>query len=222
VSTQNTALDLLTGLPKREAFSEEFNTLIQQAQVQGKPLALGILDIDVFLQVNEQYGHAVGDLVLTTLVNMMREACGEQALLFRYGGDEFTLLFPNLGREQAFLALERLRVAMENKQIDVDSHKELRVTISAGVAAYPIDGNTETELMRKGTQALYRAKREGSNQVLLAYDEKMVPKTTHFTETQLERLSALAEELDVTEASLLREALDDLITKYKVNKIPRS
>ena len=67
--------------------------------------------------------------------------------------------------------------------------------------------------------ALYRAKLAGSNQVLLAFDERMVPKTTHYTETQLERLSNLAEELEVKEARLLREALDDIIKKYKLTEI---
>jgi len=88
-----------------------------------------------------------------------------------------------------------------------------------GIASCPVDGNAADELLRKADQALYRAKLAGSNQVLLAQDERMVPKTTHYTETQLERLSNLAEEMEVKEARLLREALDDIIKKYKLTGI---
>jgi hypothetical protein len=73
--------------------------------------------------------------------------------------------------------------------------------------------------LRKADQALYRAKASGRNQIRLAYEERMVPKTTHYTQTQLERLSKLAQERGVNEADLLREAMDDFLTKYGVNDI---
>jgi hypothetical protein len=76
-------------------------------------------------------------------------------------------------------------------------------------------------LLRKADQALYRVKDTGRNKIRLAYEERMVPKTTHYTQTQLERLSKLASERGVGEADLLREALDNLLTKYGVNDIER-
>ena len=82
-----------------------------------------------------------------------------------------------------------------------------------------MDGRTENELFRKADHALYRAKASGRKQIRLAYEERMVPKTTHYTQTQLERLSKLAEERGVNEADLLREAMDDFLTKYGVNDI---
>ena len=93
------------------------------------------------------------------------------------------------------------------------------IFISSGVASFPMDGRTENELFRKADHALYRAKAGGRNQIRLAYEERMVPKTTHYTQTQLERLSKLAEERGVNEADLLREAMDDFLTKYGVNDI---
>jgi diguanylate cyclase (GGDEF)-like protein len=218
MNAQKKNLDSLTGLPRREAFSPEFLTVLEKAQAENQPFALGVLDIDVFLQVNEKYGRAVGDKVIASLSALIQQLTADDVMLYRYGGDEFVLLFPATPREQAFLAVERIRAEVEAQAIAVEG-KAVKFTVSAGIAAYPIDGGSETELMRKATQALYRAKRGGANQVLLAFDEKMVPKTTHYTETQLERLSALASELEVTEASLLREALDNLITKYTLNKI---
>ena len=210
--------DSLTGLPRRETFSPQFEAVLEKAQANNQSFALGVLDLDVFMQVNEKYGHAAGDEVIIALVKIAQQLTADNALIFRYGGDELVLIFPDTPREQAFLTMERIRAEVEIQEIKADDGP-VKFTVSAGIAAYPIDGDSETELMRKATQALYRAKRGGANRVLLAFDEKMVPKTTHYTETQLERLSALAGELEVTEASLLREALDNLITKYTLNKI---
>ena len=90
-----------------------------------------------------------------------------------------------------------------------------QLTISGGIAAFPIDAQDENELLRKADQALYKAKGSGRNKIVLAYEEKMSPKTSHYTLTQLERLSELAKEQGVGEAVLLREALDNLLIKYK-------
>ena len=97
--------------------------------------------------------------------------------------------------------------------------REVVVGVTGGIAAYPIYGNTENEILRKADQALYRAKKAGRNRIRLAYEEKMAPKTSHFSLTQLERLSNLAKEEGVGEAVQLREALDDLLFKYGTNDI---
>ncbi|MFZ2098206.1 MAG: ribbon-helix-helix domain-containing protein [Anaerolineales bacterium] len=78
---------------------------------------------------------------------------------------------------------------------------------------------SENELFRKADHALYRAKASGRKQTRLAYEERMVTKTKHYTQTQLERLAKLAEERGVNEADLLREAMDDFLTRYGVNDI---
>jgi predicted signal transduction protein with EAL and GGDEF domain len=95
------------------------------------------------------------------------------------------------------------------------------LSITGGVASFPIDGRTRSELIRKADQALYRAKQNRRNTIRLAYEERMVAKTAHFTQTQLERLSKLAEERKAGEAKLLREALDDLLSKYGLTDIER-
>lgn len=93
------------------------------------------------------------------------------------------------------------------------------ISISVGVASFPIDGRSEHELLRKADQALYRAKVAGRNHVRLSYEERMLPMTSHYIQTQLERLSKLSEERSVSEVDQLREAMDDLLTKYGVNGI---
>ncbi|HBY09597.1 MAG TPA: GGDEF domain-containing protein [Chloroflexi bacterium] len=211
------SLDQLTGLMTRAAFDEKFKTLIQTAAEDGQSLSLAFLDIDHFLAINTNFGHNGGDQVLQAIAHILQELAGELAHVARYGGDEFALIFPHIEREQAFLVLERVRAEIESQAQfgSVTTH----LTVTAGIAAFPIDGSSENEILRKADQALYRAKKIGRNNVRLAYEEKMAPKTAHFTLTQLERLTNLAKEEGVGEAVLLREALDDLLLKYGTNDI---
>ena len=194
---------------------------MSNAKASEQSFALAFLDIDDFKKINDTYGHNAGDIVLVEIVSLIREIAGEETVLARYGGDEFVLLFPHTEREQAFLSLERIRSVVEQKQSygEGENMFETRLTVSAGIAAYPIDGRSENELVRKADQATYRSKALGRNNIRLAYEEKMVPKTTHYTQTQLERLSKLAQEQGSVEAELLREALDDLLIKYGVSDI---
>ena len=215
----NTSIDPLTGLPKREALDEALHTTFQTASQDGTPLALVLFDIDRFEQANQTFGHAGGDAILATIAETARQIIGDRGHLSRYGGDEFTCVFENTEREQAFLVMERVRAAVEalDQFTNGETTISAKVTITGGVAAYPIDGSDENELFRKADGALYRAKMTGRNKFVLAMEERMVPKTAHFTQTQLERLTVLAQEQGVSEAVLLREALDDLLVKYKHN-----
>ncbi len=213
--------DDLTGLMSRKAFQEAFTSQMEASHESGASFSLALIDIDEFLKVNETYGHLGGDHVLEEVARALKTTAGERAVISRYGGDEFAILFPGLEREQAFLTMERCRQAVEKLQVRDGNGKETitGLTISTGVASYPVDGRAGSELFRKADQALYRGKAAGRNQVRLAYEERMVPKTAHFTQTQLERLAQLAEKQQTGEAELLREALDDLLVKYGVNEI---
>jgi diguanylate cyclase (GGDEF)-like protein len=215
--------DDLTGLVTRKAFYELLDSCLQKARATETPVSLVFLDIDHFLRINDEYGHFGGDDVLKAVANLLSEHCGPEAIPVRYGGDEFAILLPGVEREQAFLLLEKLRGTVEATRIKSEqTGAEIGdLSISAGLACFPIDGQLNSELLRKADQALYRAKVTGRNKVRLAQDEKMVPKTSHYTQTQLERLTNLAAERQVGEAELLREAMDDLLAKYGVNKIER-
>jgi diguanylate cyclase (GGDEF)-like protein len=183
----------------------------------GEAVSLAFLDIDHFETINREFGHDGGDQVLRGVAKILTQEAGKDAVLARYGGDEFALLFQNTEREQAFLILERIRSAVDRSR--AFEKVETEITVTGGLASYPVDGSSEAEIIRKADQALYRAKKTGRNNIRLAYEEKMAPKTSHFTLTQLERLTNLAEKEGVGEAVLLREALDDLLIKYEVNKI---
>ncbi|NCP87458.1 MAG: GGDEF domain-containing protein [Anaerolineae bacterium CG_4_9_14_3_um_filter_57_17] len=211
--------DELTGLFTRKAFHQALDDLLSASKGSEAPIAVAFVDIDNFLHINTEYGHTAGDEVLKMIATLLRGIGNENALPVRYGGDEFALLLPEVEREQAFLLLETFRAQVANTPLKVAGDTVL--TVSVGLACYPVDGHLKSELMRKADQALYRAKISGRNQVRLAQDEKMVPKTSHYTQTQLERLSKLAAERQVGEAELLREAMDDLLAKYGVNEIER-
>jgi diguanylate cyclase (GGDEF)-like protein len=214
--------DDLTGLFSRRAFMEHFSMALSRSKAspQETPLSLALMDVDNFNQINQQYGHVTGDNLLVVVGEVIQADAGEQAVAGRYGGDEFVVVFPGEEREQAFLKLEKIRQELSQRQLVSPDGKNIPgIFISGGLASFPMDGRSENELFRKADHALYRAKTSGRKQIRLAYEERMVPKTTHYTQTQLERLSKLAEERGVNEADLLREAMDDFLTKYGVNDI---
>jgi diguanylate cyclase (GGDEF)-like protein len=214
--------DELTGLLSRAAFKESFKEILAKAKIssQETPLSLVLLDVDIFSKINEQYGHATGDNLLVETARVIHAHAGDGMVASRYGGDEFAIVILGEEREQAFLKIEQIRQELSQTEIAVSNERTIQgIFISGGVAAFPMDGRTENELFRKADQALYRAKASGRKQIRLAHEERMLPKTTHYTLTQLERLSKLAEERGVNEADLLREAMDDFLTKYGVNDI---
>jgi diguanylate cyclase (GGDEF)-like protein len=215
--------DDLTNLLVRNSFLDQFSALMAASQSNETALSVAFMDVDHFLEANQRYGHSGGDLILQNIARIIVEITGPDTLAGRYGGDEFALLFPGLEREKAFLILERIRSQVENMQFSGSKTGEIisGITITAGLASFPVDGRTQVELIRKADQALYKAKLSGRNSVRLAYEERMVTKTTHYTMTQLERLAKLASERGVGEAEMLREALDDLLAKYGVNRIER-
>jgi diguanylate cyclase (GGDEF)-like protein len=215
--------DQLTGLLTRKAFHEIIDSILEKAKGTDNPVALAFIDIDNFQHINDEFGHVAGDIVLEGLAQLIRQTCGEEAIGVRYGGDEFVVIFPDTEREQAFLTLEKMRTEASQKKFvfEHNNQKIDGIAISGGLTCYPMDGRLKSELIRKADQALYRAKVTGRGKIRLAYDEKMVPKTSHYTQTQLERLTKLAIERQAGEAELLREALDALLTNYGVNKIDR-
>lgn len=221
--TEKNQTDPMTNLLPRSAFNKHFKKVMREAREENAPVSLAFLDIDDFLNLNEEFGHAIGDQVIQSIAKIIQETIHEEGIGIRYGGDEFAILFPHTEREQAFLTVERIREAVSKmKRFEQKGEiAETNVTVTGGIASYPIDGTSDNEILRKADQALYRAKVAGRDNIRLAYEERMAPKTAHFTLTQLERLSKLSEEQGVGEAVLLREALDELLFKYGVTSIEK-
>ena len=179
-------------------------------------MALALFDLDFFTRVNREHGEAAGDAVLVALGKHLAASAGERGKVYRFGGDAMMLLLPGLAKEPAFLLAEEARKGFDrtHEVATADGKETLALTVSVGLAAYPDDGAKDVDVVRKANEAVYRAKVSGRNKVCLAREEKMVTKTSHYTQGQLEGLSRLAKREGLNESVLLREALDDLLRKY--------
>lgn len=212
--TTDTQTGLVTGPYFRHLLREE---LLPAAERSGDPLTLLLLDIDDFLGINEAYGREAGDAVLEGVARILQESVPETAVVSRHGGDEFAIAFPDTRVDDAFTVAEGIR--RDIAALRFDRWPDIHLAVSIGLASYPAHGNRDVELMREADQALYTAKNTGRNKVSLPLtDSRMVTKTSHYTATQLERLARLAKGVKRNEASLLREALDDLLRKYADRK----
>lgn len=161
------ALDPLTGAYNRRfglaRLHEEFGRAVRSTA----PLGIIMLDIDHFKHVNDAYGHLAGDRVLSRVVRMARSAMREGDVMVRYGGEEFLAILPAASRDDAQQAAERIRRIVENAVMR-DAGEPIRVTISAGIVAYPeTDVESETDLVQRADQALYQAKETGRNRVIV-------------------------------------------------------
>jgi len=133
-----------------------------------KQLSVGLimLDVDDFKRINDTYGHAAGDAVLRELGNILLEHVRGEDVPSRYGGDEFIIVLPDASREVTRERADRLCEHARNVNIQLDEQALPRITLSAGVAAYPDDGSTAEAVLKAADDALYRAKREGRGRVV--------------------------------------------------------
>ncbi len=208
--------DKLTGLGNYQAFMTVCIDELAKTEENGQDLSIALVDIDHFNAVNKKKGHIVGDEVIKILGQHIASSIAQHGTVFRYGGEEFAILLPNIEKEQTFLLLEQARSAFKHEHHIKINQKEIRLklTFSTGISSHPEDGNRVQDIIRKAEGELYRAKETGRDKVCLSREEKMVTKTSHYTQDQLERLSKLAKSEGVGEAVLLREGLDGLLKKY--------
>ena len=208
--------DPLTGLPGYDAFLKDVEAVSDSAETAGRSVSIALVDIDEFGEVNAAIGSSAGDQAIAGLAQALTGFVAKDGLVYRYGGDAFMILFDGTEKERAFLRMEEARKAFEGQQVveGGESSVNYSLTISVGIAAFPDDAQEVSELIRKCCEALYRAKVSGRNKVALAREKKMVTKTSHYTQGQLEGLSRLSKREGLNEATLLREALDDLLRKH--------
>ena len=154
--------DPLTGLANRRFILTQLSGQVSAARRHGRPLAIAIVDIDHFKAVNDEHGHAAGDVVLAGVTSTLRHNLRAEDQLGRLGGEEFLAVLPDAREDAAVTAAEKLRAAVARKQILYEG-RELAVTVSIGVAAW--DGEPPEELLRRADEALYEAKRTGRDRV---------------------------------------------------------
>jgi len=159
--------DPLTGLANRALFSDRLNQTLALAQRNGTRCAQLYIDLDHFKPVNDQFGHATGDLLLKDVASRMLACVRESDTVARIGGDEFVVLLPHVeGSESALHVAQKIRAAMANP-FTIDGH-DIRIGCCVGVAVYPDNGRNETELSARADAAMYAAKHDGGNSVRLA------------------------------------------------------
>lgn len=200
--------EALTRLPNRAALSNA----LRQSIDNNTPIALALLDIDGFADINAEFGQNVGDIVLRSLANLLADLAPER--VFHLSGDEFAVALPGRSLEQAFLQMESLRQAVHAFDFSLPDGRKLAVTI--GVAQFPRDAKDARTVQQAADAALASAKEGGRNQVALPPNEEMVMKSCYYPASSVRRLKQFAERLARKESTLLREALDDLFRKYDV------
>jgi diguanylate cyclase (GGDEF)-like protein len=158
--------DPLTQLYNHRVFQEELDKKLKRTERLKKKLSLILTDIDHFKNINDTYGHPVGDNVLSSVARIFSLRIREIDLCARYGGEEFAIIMEETDSNGAYTLAERLRRDISKEKYNTLT-EEFSVTISLGIATYPTDAKTKKELIQKADQALYWAKRNGRNQTVV-------------------------------------------------------
>jgi diguanylate cyclase (GGDEF)-like protein/PAS domain S-box-containing protein len=159
---QQAFYDYLTGLPNRTLYYDRLNMAIKRAKRDKKMVAVIILDLDRFKEVNDQWGHATGDALLRAVAQRLQAIVRDADTVARYGGDEFTFILPYINRKEDALLVARKMIKSFKETFELDACN-LVVTSSLGMAIYPTSGDDIDTLMKKADIAMYRAKARGRN-----------------------------------------------------------
>jgi diguanylate cyclase (GGDEF)-like protein/putative nucleotidyltransferase with HDIG domain len=167
-------VDPKTGLFNARHFGDALAAELRRAERFGHPLSLIMADLDLLREVNNEYGHLAGDVVLKGVADIFHSQLRDYDVPARFGGEEFAILLPETSREQALEIGERIRSAVGAARFDVStSAQPIAVTISVGVANCPDDGTDANSLIHQADLAVYRAKLQGRNRVLAAGAEPL-------------------------------------------------
>ncbi|HXT20751.1 MAG TPA: diguanylate cyclase [Thermoanaerobaculia bacterium] len=160
--------DSLTGLWRREAILERLEAELQRAVRYGRPLAIGLADLDHFKSVNDRFGHLTGDAMLKWVSHLLQDGLRSTDHVGRYGGEEFLLLLPETDLAGAVAVAEKARALIEQERFVGEEAKSVGITLSIGLASLaelPRDRVSAKELIAAADRSLYRAKEEGRNMV---------------------------------------------------------
>jgi diguanylate cyclase (GGDEF)-like protein len=161
---QQSITDGLTGIKTRRFFWESLSSEWKRASRSGRSFSVVLIDLDKFKEVNDSRGHLEGDLVLARVGRLLEQKCRQSNVVARYGGDEFIILMPETGVEQAQILAERLRLWLATDPMLSEHH----ITGSFGVATFPKHGFSSEEIIRVADAGMYLSKREGGDRVSVA------------------------------------------------------
>lgn len=158
--------DHLTGILNRRGLDNAFERESSRSARHQVSLCFALLDIDNFKQLNDTHGHKVGDDALVYLVESIKETTRPEDIVSRYGGEEFVILLPNTRIDEAVQVLSRIRRNL-TKKFFLNENKRILITFSAGVAQFQL-GESQDDVFKRADEALYRAKKGGKNQIVMA------------------------------------------------------
>lgn len=163
--------DPLTGIPNRQWIMEQSQKVVNDHEDHPSPITAVMLDIDHFKSINDRYGHQVGDQVLTLVAQRLSKEKRKGDLLGRYGGEEFVMLLPKTSEKDAYQLCDRLRHAIDERPVECQD-KSINVSLSIGIyAAVCEPGARFEDLLEQADVALYSAKRQGRNRVVVFSEE---------------------------------------------------
>jgi len=163
--------DQLTELNNRSYFDQVFEQQLSLAKRYDTELSLLFIDIDNFKEVNDRFGHQAGDFVLKEVAATISSEKRESDIAVRYGGEEFILLMPHTSSISALILAERVRIAIANHVLEYEG-QTISITISGGIASYPLDGADLSEILSTADRAVYQAKGAGKNLIALFKEDK--------------------------------------------------
>lgn len=156
--------DALTGLYNRRHFEDTLEREFLRASRYKNNLSFAIIDVDFFKKVNDTYGHSAGDFVLKEVAYLILQNLRKTDMVFRYGGEEFTVIITETPKEKAIVPLERLRKAVEEYPFSYNG-QDIKITISIGISEVCENITTVHQLFDDADRALYKAKENGRNQI---------------------------------------------------------
>lgn len=157
--------DGLTGLYNHRYFQEQMTNALEHSKRYETEFSLIIIDIDYFKKFNDSYGHQCGDRVLRLVAQTLKKNVRATDIVCRYGGEEMSIILPNIGYQDAIFTAQKLCKMVSEKEVHTNNDKTTNVTISLGVATYPQDADNTQDLIKKADERLYKAKENGRNQV---------------------------------------------------------
>ncbi len=158
--------DHLTGLYNFRYLNDYLGRELRKSRRYKHQFTLAIIDLDDFKDVNDSYGHLAGDELLEAVAGVLRDNVREADMVARYGGEEFAIVLPETSKTAALGVMEKLRAEISKTR--PAEYPEVRITASIGVASYPLDSDSQVELLKLADEALYRSKMSGKNQVSAA------------------------------------------------------
>lgn len=163
---QQAIRDPLTGLYNRRYLLETMEHEISRSSRKKSEMGLMMIDLDYFKKFNDTYGHDIGDFILAEFGRLIQLIIREEDIACRYGGEEFTLMLPETGKNDTLKVAEKIRNHIQAHKFYFNNKSYAPITLSIGIAVFPHDGKTTSTLLKQADEALYQAKDQGRNQVV--------------------------------------------------------